>query len=62
MVGPNWTRGQRDRSLLTGCYSGALSVADELGARTVAVPLVSAGSYGWPKGDVIRAATGLTAG
>ena len=28
---------------------GALEVADELGARTVAFPLVSAGVYGWPQ-------------
>lgn len=56
VVGPNWTRGERDRSLLTSCYSGALAVADELGARTVAFPLVSAGVYGWPREDAIRAA------
>jgi O-acetyl-ADP-ribose deacetylase (regulator of RNase III) len=31
-------------------------VADELGARSVAFPLVSAGIYGWPKGDAIAAA------
>jgi O-acetyl-ADP-ribose deacetylase (regulator of RNase III) len=30
-------------------------VADELGARTVAFPLVSAGVYGWPKDDAIAA-------
>jgi O-acetyl-ADP-ribose deacetylase (regulator of RNase III) len=44
VVGPNWTRGERDRGLLTSCYSAALAVADELGARTVAFPLVSAGA------------------
>ena len=33
---------------------GALAVADELGARTVAFPLVSAGIYGWPRHDAIR--------
>ena len=49
VVGPNWTAGERDRSLLESCYSGALAVADELGARTVAFPLVSAGIYGWPR-------------
>ena len=32
------------------------AVADELGARTVAFPLVSAGAYGWPKTDAIDAA------
>lgn len=56
VVGPDWTRGQRDRGLLTSCYSGALAVADELGARSVAFPLVSAGVYGWPRDDAIRAA------
>ena len=56
VVGPNYTAGERDRSLLTSCYSRALAVADELGARTVAFPLVSAGVYGWPKDDAIAAA------
>ena len=56
VVGPNFRAGQTDRSLLTSCYSRALAVADELGARTVAFPLVSAGVYGWPKDDAIRAA------
>ena len=56
VVGPNYSIGQTDRSLLTSCYSRALEVADELGARTLAFPLVSAGVYGWPKGDAIAAA------
>ena len=56
VVGPNFTRGETDRSLLTSCYSGALAVADELGARKVAFPLVSAGVYGWPLDDAVAAA------
>ena len=56
VVGPNYSIGQTDRGLLTSCYSRALEVADELGARTVAFPLVSAGIYGWPKDDAIAAA------
>ncbi len=56
VVGPNHTRGERDRSLLTSCYRRALEVADELGARSVAFPLVSAGVYGWPKEDAVDAA------
>jgi O-acetyl-ADP-ribose deacetylase (regulator of RNase III) len=55
-VGPNYTAGERDRSLLTSCYRNALRVADDLGARTVAFPLVSAGVYGWPKDDAVAAA------
>ena len=56
VVGPNHRAGQRDRSLLTSCYANALRVADELGARTVAFPLVSAGIYGWPLDDAVAAA------
>lgn len=56
VVGPNWGRGERERSLLVSCYSRALTVAGELGARTLALPLVSAGSYHWPKDDAIAAA------
>ena len=56
VVGPDWGRGERDRSLLTSCYSRALAVAGELGAGSVAFPLVSAGAYGWPKQDAVDAA------
>ena len=56
VVGPNYRAGQTDRSLLTSCYSRALEVADELGARSVAFPLVSAGIYGWPLDDAADAA------
>ena len=56
VVGPNFSAGERDRSLLTSCYRNALRVADALGARTLAFPLVSAGIYGWPKDDAIAAA------
>jgi O-acetyl-ADP-ribose deacetylase len=56
VVGPNFTAGERDRSLLPSCYRNALGVADELGARTIAFPLVSAGIYGWPKDDAVAAA------
>jgi O-acetyl-ADP-ribose deacetylase (regulator of RNase III) len=55
-VGPNHAAGQRDRALLVSCYRRCLEVADELGARTVAFPLISAGIYGWPREDAIRAA------
>ncbi len=41
---------------LRACYTSSLAVADELGARTVAFPLVSAGAYGWPLDDAVRQA------
>lgn len=55
-VGPNHRAGQTDRSLLTSCYTRSLEVADELGARSIAFPLISAGIHGWPKDDAIAAA------
>ncbi len=56
VVGPNYAAGQRDRTLLTSCYSRALAVADDLAAVSVAFPLVSAGIYGWPLEDAAAAA------
>lgn len=49
----------RQASAIASCWSRAtraLKVADELGARSVAFPLISAGVYGWPKQDAIAAA------
>jgi O-acetyl-ADP-ribose deacetylase (regulator of RNase III) len=54
VVGPVHGRGHRDQ--LVSCYANALGVADELSARTLAFPLVSAGVYGWPLDDAIRVA------
>jgi O-acetyl-ADP-ribose deacetylase len=56
VVGPNHRAGETDRSLLTSCYRRALEVADELGAGSVAFPLISAGIYGWPLDDAAAAA------
>ena len=42
--------------LLESCYTNALGVADELGASSVAFPLVSAGVYGWPLEDAVACA------
>ena len=56
VVGPDFGSGERDRSLLVTCYARALAVADELGARSVAFPLVSAGVYAWPLDDAVEAA------
>jgi O-acetyl-ADP-ribose deacetylase (regulator of RNase III) len=55
-VGPNYNAGQTDRSLLMSCYRRSLEVADEIGATTVAFPLISSGIYGWPHDDAVLAA------
>ena len=54
VVGPIYGRGSREQ--LVSCYANALRAADELGARSIAFPLVSAGIYGWPLDDAIRVA------
>jgi O-acetyl-ADP-ribose deacetylase len=56
VVGPNRNAGQTDPGLLASCYREALRVADELGARTLAFPLVSAGVYGWDPQEAARIA------
>lgn len=55
-VGPNYTAGQRDRSLLISCYRTSLAIADKLRVRSIAFPLISAGIYGWPRTDAIATA------
>ena len=48
VVGPVYAKHEDRSHLLASCYAEALRVADEIGARTVAFPAVSAGVYGWP--------------
>jgi O-acetyl-ADP-ribose deacetylase (regulator of RNase III) len=55
-VGPVHSRSEDRTHLLRNCYANALRVADELGAATVAFPLISAGIYRWPKRDAIHQA------
>lgn len=47
-VGPVFAK-KTDRSdTLASCYRESLRVADEIGAKSVAFPAISAGIYGWP--------------
>jgi O-acetyl-ADP-ribose deacetylase (regulator of RNase III) len=55
VVGPVYGSGSGEQ--LRSCYTSALAVADELGARSVAFPAVSTGVYGWPLDDAARIAT-----
>lgn len=61
-VGPVYAKGTDRTELLRDCYRNSLRVADEIGARTLAFPLISAGVYGWPKEDAIRQALTTLAG
>lgn len=55
-VGPNYAAGEKDRSLLESCYREALTIADQLGVRSLAFPIISAGVYQWPLDDAIEVA------
>ena len=48
-VGPIWQGGSgNERELLCECYRNALALALKKRCRTVAVPIISAGAYGYP--------------
>ncbi|MFE3883155.1 O-acetyl-ADP-ribose deacetylase [Streptomyces lydicus] len=55
-VGPVHSDSEDRSDLLASCYREALRVADELGARTVALPAISTGVYRWPVEDAARIA------
>lgn len=47
-VGPVYAKTKDKSDILASCYRESLRVADEVGARSVAFPAISAGIYGWP--------------
>jgi O-acetyl-ADP-ribose deacetylase (regulator of RNase III) len=59
-VGPVYSAHEDRSAQLRSCYTTALAVADELGARSVAFPLISSGVYRWPlTGAVGQAITAI---
>jgi O-acetyl-ADP-ribose deacetylase (regulator of RNase III) len=55
-VGPVYSRREDRSATLASCFSESLRVAAGLGARTVAIPAVSTGLFGWPADDAARIA------
>jgi O-acetyl-ADP-ribose deacetylase (regulator of RNase III) len=56
-VGPVYAPGRPERAdQLASCYREALRVAAGLGVRTLALPAISTGIYGWPMADAARIA------
>ncbi len=55
-VGPVWDPRADRSATLRACYTRSIAVADELGAATVAFPLISSGVFGWPLDDAVRQA------
>lgn len=57
-VGPIWSGGAaREDDLLTSAYRESLRLATELGAKTLAIPGISTGVYGFPKERAAHLAT-----
>ena len=57
-VGPVYSERDDRSATLASCYRASLAVADELGARTVSFPAISAGIYGWPMQSAADIAVG----
>src|SRR5690606_2530418 len=58
-AGPIYQDGRHDEEeLLRSCYLNSLRLAAENGCRSVALPLISSGIYGYPKAEAVRVAVG----
>ncbi len=56
-VGPLWVDGASgELETLAKCYSNALAAADTSGCKSIAFPLISTGTYGFPKDLALRVA------
>ena len=57
---PAWGATGRELQLLGRCYDSAFTVADRLGARSIALPAIGTGAYGYPLAEATRVAAQVT--
>ncbi|MDR1442343.1 MAG: O-acetyl-ADP-ribose deacetylase [Bifidobacteriaceae bacterium] len=55
-VGPVYSTTEDRSETLASCYRECLRVANQLGAKSIGFPAISAGAYGWPLDDATRIA------
>lgn len=56
-VGPHWVDGKSgELETLRNCYANSLKLAAELGCKSIAFPLIAAGTYGFPKDEALSIA------
>lgn len=56
-VGPAWQGGNAgEKEVVANCYSNSLARADELGLESIAFPLISTGTLGFPKALALKTA------
>ena len=58
--GPHYVDGEHDEEkTLSSCYENCLSLALEKKVQSIAFPLISSGSFNFPKGRALKIATGV---
>ncbi len=56
-VGPAWQDGEHgEKEAVAQCYRNSLAIAAELGCGSIAFPMISTGTYGFPKDEALKIA------
>lgn len=59
---PAWGATGRELQLLAQCYEAVFALADRLGVRSLALPAIGTGNYGYPVAEATRVAATVASG